>query len=166
MGEGSVTPTLRATPPTVTPLEVPDWREVAKIVPPDFRNDGSSDPVIVYLLSVFGFIPWCKRTAQVINEAGRLHDFGFGPGRLTGGGYSHVTRAGWNAMYAQHIADGGHPWIARRHRWALDKFGQRAWDKWERTMRRWEWYTFQDFLDDRDHKYGYGRRGENKDIVL
>jgi len=160
------TPELRATPPLVTPLEIPDWREVAKIVPPDFINDGSSDPVIVYMLSVFSFIPWCKRALQVINQAGTHHDFGFGPGRLSGSGYSHITRAGWNAMYAQEIADGGHPVIAKDHRWALDKFGTRAWDKWERTMRRWGWHTFQDFMADKDHKYGYGRSAAAKDAVM
>lgn len=146
-------------------LIVPDWRQVDKIIPLDFANDGSSDPTILYVLAVFSFIPWCKRTMQIINDAGERHDFGYGPGRLPGSGYEYITREGWDAMYAQNIADLGRPRIAKWHKRGVNRMGQSAWDRWTETMARWGWHTFSDFLADRDHKFGFGAATHPKDKV-
>lgn len=145
-----MTPTFRATPQAVSTSLIPDWRAVSKAIPPDFRCDGASDPTILYLLSLTSFLPWSKRASVAVNEAGRIHDFGYGPARLPGSGFDHYGKAAWDEMYRQCLIDKGHPVIANTHWRGVTWFGGRAWRANWRKMQIWGWFTYASFLADVD----------------
>lgn len=145
-------PAFHVSPPMGGPL-IPDWRAVARAIPPDFRCDGASDPTLLYLLSATSFIPWCKRASVAVNEAGRIHDFGYGPARLPGSPWAWASKDAWDAMYRQCLIDNGHPVIANVHHRGVEWFGRRAWDSnWQR-MQEWKWFTYACFLADTDKTY-------------
>ena len=130
-------------------IAVPSWREVHKAIPPDFRDNGPSSPV----QGLYGVIYWGRVRRADIAQAARGHDYGYGPGRLPGSPFAHITRPGWDLMYATHLCDRGHEHIARIHHQALAWFGAWAWDRSLRRMHGWGWFTYEDFLRDVDKTY-------------
>lgn len=135
-----------------TTYRVPDWREVQKRIPPDFRDNGASSP----FRSLYGIIYPIPKWQQDINVAARNHDFGYGPGRLPGSGFEDVPRSGWDDMYRENLTARRRIVVARVHWRALHWLGQRAWDNSARKMASWGWHTYEDFLKDVDKTYTIG----------
>jgi len=143
-----MTPTFRATPQAVSGALIPDWRAVHRAIPPEYQCDGSSDPVLLYLLGLVAFVPWAKRAHTAINDGGRLHDFGYGPARLPGSGFDHFGKNAWDAMYRQFLLDADHPVWANVHWRGVESVGGCAWRaNWAKMQAR-GWYTYASFMAD------------------
>ena len=133
-------------------LYVPDWREIDHYIPADWQDDGSSDPVLLRLISFLPFA-WARRLTAAVNTAGRRHDYLFGPARLPGSPYYGITMQGANECYRRNILDKGYRRVSRIHWRAVEAVGALAWERSARQMMSWGWYTYADFLRDPDHSY-------------
>jgi hypothetical protein len=131
------------------PVKVPSWREVHRVIPPDFRDNGVSSP----LQAFYGLFYWGRKRRADLARVARGHDFGYGPARLPGSPFEDITREGWDSMYSDHLIELDHPIIERIHRPTLDIAGERAWIKSMRKMHKWGWHTYDDFLRDTDKTY-------------
>jgi hypothetical protein len=145
-------PAFHVSPPQAVTVALPNWRTIDHDIPVDFRDDGSSDPILLRLLSLIP-MGWARRMVAAVNTAGRRHDYGFGPARLPGSPYYGVTMPMWNLMYRKNIEAMGYPRLAAIHWRALDRVGAIAWERNARKMQVWEWWTYQDFLCDVDKSY-------------
>ena len=127
---------------------IPDWREVSKTVPPEFVDNGSTVP----LWRVWALV--LKRLVFVfMDEAGRLHDYGYGPGRLPGSPWADVTREEWDQMYRQCLDDHGCRKLGGLHYFFLRRCGEPAWRHNWVQMQAWEWTDYAAFVEDPDKGY-------------
>ena len=135
-------------------MSLPHWKDVAGVIPEDFRYDGASSPFrFLYPLL------YDRTTRTAIAIAARVHDYGYGPARLLGspevpqGGHlvtlSMLDRSDWDRLYTTALAAMGHSRVARAHYWAVRKFGKRAWHKNGERMKAQGLRNYGDWLDSR-----------------
>jgi len=119
---------------------LPHWKDVARVIPEDFRYDGASSPFRRFYPIVY----WSAYTRADIYTASRVHDFGYGPARLLGspqvamGEDMHslfvLTRSDWDEIYRRALLSLGHPRVAAMHHAVLSYVGGMAWRKNDKRM--------------------------------
>jgi len=135
---------------------LPHWRDVAAVIPEDFRFDGASSPFSPLYGLIYG-----RRTRADIMIASRVHDYLYGPARLSGSPYVAagccmralftLGREEADAVYRHALFSLGHPIVGKIHYTALRRLGGFAWRANARRMRARGIYSYAQWMRNRRH---------------
>jgi len=121
----------------------PSWEEIYHVVPMFYRDNGASSP----FRFLYPFI-YSRRIRADIAFCSRIHDFGYGPARLSGSpsGLWKLTKKDWDEKYREALIARGRVKIAKVHCWALKEFGSYSWSRFDRRMNKMGWQSYSDWF--------------------
>ncbi len=134
---------------------VPSWKELEKVIPVEFTDNGFSTPWPLRLfrgpISILA-----TRYAPIESRGGRVHDWLFWFGRLPGAplGTERLTMYQANEVLENMLTWFEYPRTARVVRVTLDRCGGGSWRKAGKAMWRRGLRTYDDYLQELAARYG------------